>query len=251
MTETRRPASEVGQPTFGGLLGRFLLAGVIAGTLAGAFSVLVTRRAMAPALAIEAAREGTHAQAEELVGRSAQVWGGVVGSVLAAVVFAVALATAYSLLRHRLPGRTDLGRVVLLAAVGFGVFALLPAVKIPANPPAVGDPATVGTRTGIYTAVLLTGLAVTILVSALASLLRSREVSVGATAIAATAAAAALLALGLGLLPASPDTIPGDVPAGVVWDFRVASLGQLAVLWAALGLVGGWLVERSTRIPPG
>ena len=249
MTETRRPASAVGRPTFGGLLLRILTAGLAAGALAGAFSVLVTQRAMAPALAVEAARAGTHAQAEELVGRSAQVWGGVVGSVLAAVVFAVALATAYSLLRHRLPGRTDFGRVVLLAAIGFGVFALLPALKIPANPPAVGDPATVTTRTGIYTAVLLTGLAVTILVSALVSLLRSREVSVAATATAATAAAAALVTLGFVLIPASPDTIPGDVPADVVWDFRIASLGQLAVLWAALGLVGGWLVERSARIP--
>ena len=246
MTGTRSPASAVGEPTFGRLLGSLLVAGVAAGVLTGAYSVLVTRRAMAPALAIEEARTGTHAQAEELVGRAGQVWGGVLGAVLAAVVFAVLLAVAYALLRHRLPVRTDLARMVLLAAIGFGVFALLPALKIPANPPAVGDPATVTTRTGIYAAVLFSGLAIVLLVSALVSLLRSRGVSISATATAAGAAAAALVALLLVLVPGSPDAIPPDVPADVVWDFRVASLGQLAVLWAALGLVGGWLVERSS-----
>ncbi|SNR82024.1 CbtA family protein [Blastococcus mobilis] len=79
---------------------------------------------------------------------------------------------------------------------------------------------------------------------ALVSLLRSRGVSVAGTATAATAATAVLLALVLVFLPGSPDTIPGDVPATVVWNFRLASLGQPAVLWAALGLVGGWLVDR-------
>ena len=251
MTATRSPASAVQQPTFGRLLGHLLVAGLAAGALSGAFSLLVTQRAMAPALAIEQARTGTHAQAEELVGRAGQVWGGVLGAVLAAVVFAVLLAVAYALLRHRLPVRTDFARVVLLAAIGFGVFALLPALKIPANPPAVGDPATVTTRTGIYTAVLLSGLAIAILVSVLVSLLRSRGVSIAATASVTSAAAAALVALLLVLVPGSPDAVPADVPAGVVWDFRLASLGQLAVLWAGLGLAGGWLVERSSPAPAG
>ena len=246
MAETRSPASAAGQPTFGGLLSRLLLAGLVAGALTGAFSLLVTQRAMAPALAIEQARVGTHEQAEELVGRAGQVTGGVLGVVLAAVVFAVLLAVAYGLVRHLLPVRTDFAGLVLLAAIGFGLFALLPALKIPANPPGVGDPATVTTRTGIYTAVLLAGVAIAVLVSVLVSLLRSRGVSIAATATAASAAAAVLVTLLLGLVPGSPDAIPSDVPAGVVWDFRLASLGQLAVLWAGLGLVGGWLVERSS-----
>ena len=246
MTGMRSPASAGAEPTFTRLLGHLLLAGLVAGALTGAYSVLVTQPAMTPALAIEQARTGRHGQAEELVGRAGQVWGGVLGAVLAAVVFAVLLAVAYALLRHRLPARTDVGRLVLLAALGFGVFALLPALKIPANPPGVGDPATVTTRTGIYAAVLFSGLAIAVLVSGLVSLLGSREVSVGATVTAAGAAVAALVAVVLVLVPGSPDAIPADVPADVVWDFRVASLGQLAVLWAALGSVGGWLVERSS-----
>ena len=250
MTEAHLRTAPADHLTFSRLLGRLLTSGIVAGALSGAFSVLVTRRAMAPALAIEEARSAggsdTHAGAEQLFSRDVQVWGGVLGTVVAAVVFAVLLAVAYGALRHRLPGATDFARLVLLAAIGFGVLALLPALKIPANPPAVGDPATVTTRTGLYVGVLLTGLMTAILVAALVSFLRGRGTSVATTAVAASATGAVLVTLVLVLLPGSPDALPGDVPADVVWDFRLASLGQLALLWAALGLVGGWLVDRAT-----
>ena len=32
-------------------------------------------------------------------------------------------------------------------------------------------------------------------------------------------------------LPPSPDAIPADVAAGLVWRFRLQSLGTLALLW--------------------
>ncbi|MDP9391776.1 MAG: CbtA family protein [Actinomycetota bacterium] len=137
--------------------------------------------------------------------------------------------------------------MVLLGAIGFAVLGLLPALKIPANPPAVGEPGTVGTRTAIYGAVLASGVVVALLVSASVSVLRSRGVGIPMTTIAAVMVGAVLVALILVLFPHSPDTIPADVPAAVVWDFRLALLGQLAVMWATLGLVGGALVERLTR----
>jgi len=33
----------------------------------------------------------------------------------------------------------------------------------------------------------------------------------------------------------------------LVVRFRLASLGQLLVLWAGMGLVGGWLLDRALR----
>ena len=245
-----RPATQH-PPRFGQLFGRLVLAGLIAGTLAGIYSLLVTERAIAPALDLEEARAaaeaGAHDHGGELFSRGEQLVGGFLGTVAAGVVLAVVFAAVYALVRHRLPGSTDLARVCLLAGIGFGIFALLPALKIPANPPAVGDPATVGTRTAIYGGVLLCGIISAMLVAALVSFLRSREVSTATTAIAAVGTLAVLLGLVLGLLPGSPDAIAADVPAAVVWNFRIASLGQLAVLWTALGLAGGWLIERLTR----
>jgi predicted cobalt transporter CbtA len=233
---------------FGRLLGRLALAGLIAGTLAGLFSVLVTERTIAPALRIEEARAAAAdtQEHEDLFSRGTQVFGGFLGTLLAGLVLAVVFAVVFGAVRHRLPGRSDFVRVVLLAGIGFGVLALLPAVKVPANPPAVGNPGTVGTRTAIYGAVILSGIVAAMLVSALVSFLRSRSVSVPATTVAAVAMTAVGVALVLLLLPDSPGAIPADVPAAVVWDFRLASLGQLAVLWTALGLAGGWLVERVT-----
>jgi predicted cobalt transporter CbtA len=34
------------------------------------------------------------------------------------------------------------------------------------------------------------------------------------------------------------------VPAALLWDFRLASLAQLATMWLTLGLVFGLLLER-------
>jgi predicted cobalt transporter CbtA len=251
MTETDRPATADRSSGFGQLLGRLVLAGIVAGALAGAYSLLVTERAIAPALVLEesrAAAEGGH-EPGEVFDRGVQLIGGFLGTLLAGVLLAVVFAAVYGLVRHRLPGRTDLARVTLLAAVGFAVFALLPALKIPANPPAVGDPATVVVRTSIYGTVVLCGVVTAMLVSALVSFLRSRASSAGATAAAAVAATTVLLSLVFVLVPDSPDAIAADVPAAVVWDFRIASLGQLAVLWTGLGLGGGWLLDRLPRGP--
>lgn len=255
MTRTLQRPPMLHPPRFGPLLGRMVLAGLVAGALAGIYSLLVTERAIAPALDLEEARAaaegGSHDHAGELFSRGEQLVGGFLGTLLAGVVLAVVFAAVYALVRHWLPGHTDLARVCLLAGIGFGIFALLPALKIPANPPAVGDPATVGTRTAIYGAVLVCGVVSAMLVAALVSFLRSRSVSAPATATSAVVTLVMLLAFVLVVIPDDPDTIAADVPAALVWNFRVTSLGQLAVLWTALGLAGGCLVDRLTRPPAG
>ena len=250
MTSTvDRPVSEQ-PPRFGQLFGRIVLAGVLAGLLAGLYSLLVTERAIKPALDLEesrAAAEGAHEHGEELFSHTEQLFGGFLGTVLAGVVLAVVFAAVYGLVRHRLPGRTDVARTAILAAIGFGIFAVLPALKIPANPPAVGDPETIGTRTAIYGSVLLLGVISAMLVSALVSAVRSQGLGDAGTVIVGTVATGVLIALILLFVPGSPDAIPADVPAAVVWDFRLASLGQLLVLWATLGLTSGALLDRLGR----
>jgi predicted cobalt transporter CbtA len=228
------------------------LAGLIAGLLAGGWLLLVTERAIRPALALEEARQATESGGhthQDMFSRTTQQVGGLIGTVLAGVVLAVIFAAVYGLVRHRLPGRTDLARVTLLAAIGFGIVGLLPAIKIPANPPAVGDPATITTRTALYGGVLLCGVITAMLVAALISVLQERGAGTAAIAVAATVLTTALLALVIVFLPDSPDVIPADVPATVIWNFRLASLGQQVVLWITFGLAGGWLLDRAARRP--
>ncbi|WP_448623623.1 CbtA family protein [Geodermatophilus sp. URMC 64] len=249
MSATARQRAAAADLSFGGLLGRLALAGLVAGLLSSGWLLLVTERALAPAIAVQQAREaaGTAAPAhEEIFGRGTQVFGGVLGTVLAAVLLGLVFAVVYGLVRHRLPGRTDSARVSLLAAIGFGIVGLLPMLTIPANPPGVGNQDTVSSRTAIYLGVLLCGVVVTMLVAALVSLLRHRGVAAAPTAAAAAALGIALVALLVVLVPDNPDAIPDDVTASIVWDFRLATLGQQAVLWLALGLTGGWLLDRAT-----
>jgi predicted cobalt transporter CbtA len=60
--------------------------------------------------------------------------------------------------------------------------------------------------------------------------------------------AAVIVVYGSALLffPASPDSIAPAVPAGLIWRFRLQSLGGLALLWTVLGLGFGWLMHRIT-----
>src|SRR4051794_18721744 len=102
-TLTRRAVEQ--PPRFGQLFGRIVLAGLVAGVLAGLYSLLVTERAIPPALALEEARaaaEGGHEHPDELFTRPEQLIGGFLGTVLAGLVLAVVFAAVYGVVRHRL-----------------------------------------------------------------------------------------------------------------------------------------------------
>lgn len=230
--------------TFGFLLRRGLAAGAAAGVVAAAVIWLLVEPVLRRALALEESAMAHGGQHEEpLVSRGAQVVGGLLTTTVVGVLFGVVFAVVFARVRHRLPATTDLGRSVLLAALGFGVFSLLPAVKYPANPPGVGNPGTVTERTLLYVLSILMGLLVLTVVTLVhralsGSRLRPAQV-VGVDALVAAAGVVAVLAL----LPSSPDPIPADVPADLLWDFRLASLAQLASMWATLGLAFGLLLE--------
>jgi predicted cobalt transporter CbtA len=59
--------------------------------------------------------------------------------------------------------------------------------------------------------------------------------------------AVAVAGLFLGL-PAAAE--PGRFPAGLLWDFRLSSLGTQVVFWMGLGVVFGLLCERANRKQP-
>ena len=230
--------------------GRLLQHGVVAGVAGGAASAVALWSLVEPvierALVIEEARGGGHEHAVE-VSRGVQVVAGGLTSVLVGAMVGVVFAVVFAKVRHRLPTGQDHTAAYLLAAVGFGVVTLLPALQVPANPPAVGDPATATQRTLLWLLTILVGLLVVGLVSAADRRGRSR----GTRPERRVALDVAVAVLGLALLflvvPQPSDRVPSDVPADLLWDFRVASLAQLAAMWATIGLVFGLLV--GTRRP--
>jgi predicted cobalt transporter CbtA len=98
----------------------------------------------------------------------------------------------------------------------------------------------------LYAVVLLLGVAVALLVATLDRWLAARELAPSLRWVADIAAVVVAVALVFVLVPGSPDAIPSDVPAALIWEFRLASLAQLASMWLVLGVTFGLLMERAT-----
>jgi predicted cobalt transporter CbtA len=240
--------------TYGPVIRRALVAGLLAGALVALYLWIVAEptidRAIAleEAAAAESAEPGEHAEAP-LFTRGQQVGGGMLASVLFGTAVAAIFGTVFAAFRHRLSGGTDFRRVVQLAAVAFATTALFPMLKYPANPPAVGDPDTVNERTLQYLALLVFSIVAAVLVGRLAGWLRSR-LDEPTRAIVLVAATIALYGGAILVFPPSPDSIDPAMPAGLIWQFRIQSLGALALLWTVLGLGLGWMLHRlSSPVP--
>jgi len=241
---------------FSVLLRNGAIAGFAAGVAAALLQWIVTEPVIRRALAIEdrvtALEPGSGHHDEVLVERGAQVVVGMLTAGVVAVLFGVIFAFVFARSRHRLPGLSDFGRAAWLAAFGFFAFTLMPALAIPSNPPAVGNPDTIARRTLIYVLAVLVGLLVVGAVAGLNRLLEARGLDSALRLTGNAVAFVALVALALALIPDSPDKIPttGDASliagADLIWDFRLASLLQLGSMWAVLGVLFGVLATRRT-----
>jgi predicted cobalt transporter CbtA len=232
-------------PGYGALLLRGLLAGLIAGLLAGVFAYTVGEPKVDAAIAIEEA--GTPADAghhdDELVSRDGQKGGLFLATGLYGVAMGGLLATAYTVLRRRLRTPSDTRAALSLAGAALLGIVLVPYLKYPPNPPAVGNPATINQRTVSYLAVVVIGL-----VAVWAAVIASRtQTADWRRALAAVAGFLVVVTVGYLLLP-TIDEVPDTFPAALLWNFRIASLGTQAVMWSALGLGFAALATRPAPV---
>lgn len=236
--------------TFGSLLVRGLIIGLLAGLLAGAFAYVTGEPHVDAAIAIEesaAAHTHDHASDEEpLVSRDGQRAGLFLATALYGVALGGIFAVAFTLLRRKLRTSSDAYAALGLAAAGFAGIVLVPFLKYPPNPPAVGDPETITLRTVTYLLTVVIGL-LAVWAGVTASRWAARfgdlpRLAAGAAAFLATVVAAYLI------LPAINE-VPGSFPATLLWQFRFASLGTQATLWLLLGFGYAAVVDRRTRRP--
>ncbi len=233
------------------LLVRGMLTGLAAGALALVFAWIFGEPQVGHAVAFEShqARLAGAAPAPELVSRAVQqtfglaVAVGLVGVALGGL-FAIAFALAYGRIGNFGPRATS----ALVAAGAFVAVELVPFLKYPANPPSIGNPATIGRRTVLYFAVIAISVVLCIAAVQIGRRLAPRFGNWNATLIAA-AAFIALVSIAYLALPGINE-VPRDFPAVVLWRFRLASLGIQAVLWATLGLGFGAWNERSLAAAP-
>jgi hypothetical protein len=235
--------------TFTSVLLRGLLAGLVAGLLAGAFAYVAGEPHVEAAIAVE--ERAAHADPaagdhheEPLVGRDGQRAGLLLATGLFGAAMGGLLATAYALLRRRLRIRDDAHAALALAGAALLGGVVVPFVKYPANPPAVGNPDTIGQRTGGYLAMVILGV-VAVWAGALAyrtTRARWDGIAPGLSYAAAAAAFLLVTAVAYAALP-SVDEVPDGFPASLLWDFRLASLGTQVVLWTGIGLVFAGLLH--------
>ncbi|MEU8242937.1 CbtA family protein [Actinoplanes missouriensis] len=229
------------------LLLRGLLAGLIAGLLAGGFAFVFGEPHVDAAIAIEEAAapaSSTEAAEEPLVSRNGQKAGLVLATTLYGIAMGGLLATAYTLLRRRFRIAEDSRVALVLAGSALVGAVLVPWVKYPPNPPAVGDPATINQRTWSYLAVLVLGL-----VAVWAAVIAARTQTVEwRRATAATLAFVVVVSVAYLLLPGIQE-VPESFPAALLWEFRITSLGVQAVLWTVLGLAFAALVTPRVTAP--
>ncbi len=227
-----------------GLLLRGLLAGLLAGMLAAAFASVAGEPSIERAIAFESAADAAAGQTPvtEIVSRSVQRGAGLF---TASLVYGAALGGLFSLafaLAYGRVGEFDPRTLsALLAAAGFVALVLVPELKYPANPPAIGEAATIGARTALYFALLAISFLAMILAAMLALPLAARFGAWNGTLIAA---AVFVVVAGIASLAMPPvDEVPAGFPANVLWNFRLASIGARAVLWGSLGLGFGGMTQ--------
>lgn len=228
--------------------------GILAGLAAGAFSLVFGEPRVQDAIDIE---EASQAQvsltpvvahiSDWVVSRPEQRGGLFLATALYGLAIGGLFAMVFAALRGRGAVRTDWQLSTRLAAALFIAVVLVPLIKYPANPPAVGDPDTIGERTAYYL-ILLAG-------SLLALLAAARAVwSVrdgAAPWVRPLLGVGTFIAVAGGLTLALPSVqeIPTDFPAALIWEFRLSSLGTQAVLWAVLGVGFGIASHRAASAP--
>ena len=259
----------------GSLLLRGMLAGILAGLLAFGFARIFGEPQVDRAIAFEESNSvtgghshgdhdadvaGQHAHGEadaqaaaepeeELVSRGTQ---STIGLLTGVVVFSTGLGGLFALVFAFAYGRTGSmpprTLAALLAAAGFLAIYLVPSLKFPANPPAVGQGVTIAFRTNMFFAMILISLIAMIIAVMVQRWLAVRQGG-WKSALIAGALFIVIVAVGQSFLP-DINEVPADFPALVLWRFRVASIGTQAILWTAIGLLFGYFAERVIAARP-
>lgn len=267
---------------------RGLLAGAVAGLLAFLFARIFAEPQISKAVDYESGRDAAQAALDRAAGLPAEAPGaelfsrGVqadvgmgVGLVLFGMAMGAMVAVVYTVCLGRVGDLRARSLALLVAGGGFLGLYLVPFLKYPASPPAIGHEDTIKARTGLYLIMVVCSLLFLALAVWLGQRLRTRFGNWNASVLAAGAFVVAIGVV-MALLPAvgqlaaneehfgrhateTPLPLTDDrgrivypgFPADVLFSFRVYSVAAQVLLWSVLGLVFAPLAERVLRPPAG
>ena len=234
------------------LLIRGMLAGFLAGLLAFGVARILGEPSVDRAIAFEeqahkAAHPGhQHEDEPELVSRAVQRGMGLfTGVVVYATAFGGLFALVFAFAYGRIGNLSPRATSALLAAAAFVALVLVPDIKYPPNPPAIGEAETIGRRTALFVAMIAVSLAAMLVALAARRRLIVR-LGVWNASLAGGCVFFVLIVVAMLVLPAI-DEVPARFPADLLWRFRITSIGIEATLWTAIGLAFGPLADAVLR----
>jgi Probable cobalt transporter subunit (CbtA) len=263
------------------LILRGLLAGAVAGLLAFAFARIFAEPQIQAGIDYESGRDeaqnlldkalgfSPEAAGPELFSRTIQANVGIgVGIVLFAMAMGALFAVTYTFCLGRVGGLRPRTLSLLVAGAGFLGFYLVPFVKYPANPPAIGHGDTIRDRGNLYLLMVFASILFLVLAVWLGQRLAARFGNWNA---ALLAGAGFIVAIGIVMVllpslghlaynranygnhatetplpltnPQGTIVYPG-FPADVLFNFRLYSVAAQLILWSSLGLLFAPMAER-------
>lgn len=239
---------------------RGLAAGLVAGLAAFAVAYAVGEPQINAAIALEQAGSATHQAPDghthdtpaahthdpesgvEIPRAVQSTWGLLTGTVVIGMAMGgiTALAAAFAL--GRIGTLRPTQTTALVAFLGFVAVGLVPFLKYPATPPAVGDAATINQRMTLHFGFLAICVLAIIAETIFAATVLRRGGSVYLATVVPALGFVVVVGTAAYLLPTVNEV--GAFPADTLWYFRRASILTTAALWATLGIVLTGLIGR-------
>lgn len=123
---------------------------------------------------------------------------------------------------------------------------IVPNIQYPANPRSVGEPDTIGYRTGLFCLTIAIPVATMVFSVRVRRHLLAKLEQWNASIVVGLVFVAIIAAVQIGL--PSVSELPAGFPAALLWKFRVAAIGMQVIMWTTIGLPCGAWVECGERV---
>jgi predicted cobalt transporter CbtA len=216
-----------------------LLSGAIAGAILGLINQGIVEPFIDKAIGIETQKQVNAGKIIDFAQQSQYRIYQKEGEIVAATVLGTSLASLFGVVfvysRSSLAGSNNKKKALILAGLMFFVLFLVPALKYPANPPAVGNPATIYYRESLFIGFIAVSGFSTLGLALLYRKLGSNQSK--RRRIAIPLIYAAVMVGAYVIFPPNPDKI--TIPMDLIVSFRIASVSTIGVFWGLLGIIFG------------
>jgi predicted cobalt transporter CbtA len=219
-----------------------LFAGVIAGLILAGVNYFVAEPFIDQAIGIEVENSiaaGETVDMNEL--NTYRIWqkeGTFAAGALLGLTYGAILGIVYVISRKYLPSNDDRKKALLLAGLMCLALYIVPFLKYPANPPAVGDPETIELRDTLYTTFQLTSGLIVLGLSVV--LFKFRTVNYLKYLVPVFYIG--LVGFIFAIFPPNPDAI--TAPMDLVNSFRMVTFSTMVMFYLVLGIIFGMMWRR-------